>query len=48
MTTMPVRFGAGGDPHAEIDRHAGSLDALLDLSAKQERDGLGNAPWPPH
>jgi DNA ligase D-like protein (predicted polymerase) len=48
LTTMPARFAERGDPHAEIDRHAGSLDALLDLSAKQERDGLGDAPWPPH
>ena len=28
--------------------HAGSLDALLELSARQEREGLGDAPWPPH
>ncbi|HSL71265.1 MAG TPA: hypothetical protein VK864_13545, partial [Longimicrobiales bacterium] len=26
----------------------GSLDALLELSARHERDGLGDAPWPPH
>ena len=25
-----------------------SLDALLELSARQEREGLGDAPWPPH
>jgi DNA ligase D-like protein (predicted polymerase) len=48
LTTMPVRFAATGDRHAEIDRHAGSLDALLELSARQEREGLGDAPWPPH
>ena len=27
---------------------AGSLDALLELSARQEREGQGDAPWPPH
>ena len=48
LTTMPARFAAVGDRHAAIDRHAGSLDALLELSAKQARDGLGDAPWPPH
>jgi hypothetical protein len=48
LTTMPARFARLGDRHAEIDRHAGSLEALLDLSARQEREGLGDAPWPPH
>src|SRR5262249_35661235 len=48
LTTMPARFAAIGDRHGDIDRHAGSLDALLDLSARQEREGLGDAPWPPH
>ncbi len=38
-----------GDPAADIDRHAGSLDALLELSRRDEIDrGLGDAPWPPH
>jgi len=38
-----------GDPAAEIDLHAGSLDALLELSQRDEDDrGLGDAPWPPH
>ena len=35
--TMPQRFATIGDRHAEIDRHAGSLEALLELSARQER-----------
>lgn len=47
LATMPARF-AKGDPHREMDRHPCSLDALLELSARQERDGLGDAPWPPH
>ena len=44
---MPDRFKAIGDPHADIDRGPGSLEALLELSARHERDGLGDAPWPP-
>ena len=31
-----------------MNDHAGSLDALLELAAKQAGDGLGDAPWPPH
>ncbi|MGI8671996.1 MAG: non-homologous end-joining DNA ligase [Luteitalea sp.] len=48
LVTMPARFAAIGNRHAEMDRHPGSLDALLDLSARQQADGLGDAPWPPH
>ena len=48
LATMPARFARVGDRHAAIDQHPGSLDSLLDLSARQARDGLGDAPWPPH
>ncbi len=48
LATMPGRFAKLGDRHAAIDDHAGSLEPLLELSARQERDGLGDAPWPPH
>src|SRR6185436_2577323 len=47
MKTMPAWFKANGDRHAEIDRHPCSLDKLLELSDKQEKDGQGDAPWPP-
>jgi DNA ligase D-like protein (predicted polymerase) len=47
IATMPKRFAEIGDRHAEIDNHAGSLEILLDLSARHEREGLGDAPWPP-
>jgi bifunctional non-homologous end joining protein LigD len=47
LKTMPAWFKANGDRHAEIDTHPGSLDALLELSAKQEKEGQGDAPWPP-
>src|SRR5882757_3778132 len=48
VLTMPKRFAEIGDPHAEMNRSAGSLDGLLDLAAKDEAEGLGDAPWPPH
>jgi len=48
MKTMPARFADGGHRHAAMDAHAGSLEALLELSARQEKEGLGDAPWPPH
>src|SRR5690606_14647403 len=47
MTTMPDRFARIGDPHEGIDEAVCSLDALLELSAQQEREGQGDAPWPP-
>jgi hypothetical protein len=48
LLTMPQRFEVQGDVHAEMDRTAASLEPLLDLSARQAREGLGDAPWPPH
>ncbi len=48
LATMPKRFAEVGDRHARIDQHPCSLEQLLELSARQERDGLGDAPWPPH
>jgi bifunctional non-homologous end joining protein LigD len=48
LRTMPARFAAIGDRHAGIDEHPGSLESLLELSARQEAEGLGDAPWPPH
>jgi bifunctional non-homologous end joining protein LigD len=48
LATVPVRLRERGDPSASIDEHAGSLDGLLELAASDEREGLGDAPWPPH
>ena len=48
MLTMPARFAAIGDRHRDIDAHPCSLEGLLELSARQEAEGLGDAPWPPH
>ncbi len=48
VLTMPKRFAELGDPHASIDGSPGSLERLLDLAARDEAAGLGDAPWPPH
>jgi DNA ligase D-like protein (predicted polymerase) len=48
LKSMPERYAQLGDRHAGIDDSAGSLDSLLELSRRHERDGLGDAPWPPH
>ena len=48
LDTVPIRLRERGDPSARIDDHAGSLDALLELAARDEAAGLGDAPWPPN
>jgi bifunctional non-homologous end joining protein LigD len=48
IRSVPPRFRDLGDPGADIDAHVGSIDALLELADRDERDGLGEAPWPPH
>lgn len=49
LKTMPARFKEIGDRHQGIDDGAPcSLDALLELSKRHEKEGLGDAPWPPH
>lgn len=46
--TMPRRFAKLGDPHARLGDHRRSLEPLLELAARDEAAGLGDAPWPPH
>lgn len=48
VLTVPARYRERGDPHRDMDATPGSLDQLLELSLRDERDGLGDAPWPPH
>ena len=48
VLTVPRRLKELGDPHAEMDASAGSLAKLLELADKDEAEGLGDAPWPPH
>jgi bifunctional non-homologous end joining protein LigD len=48
LQTVPARLREQGDPSATIDEHPCRLDSLLELAARDEREGLGDAPWPPH
>jgi bifunctional non-homologous end joining protein LigD len=49
LRTVPPIFEAeGGDRHSGMDAAVGSLEALLELSARDESQGLGDAPWPPN
>jgi len=48
VNTVPARLASLGDPNDGMDDSAGSLDALLELAARDEASGLGDAPWPPH
>ena len=48
IDTVPDRLRERGDPSATIDEAPAKLDSLLELAARDEREGLGDAPWPPH
>jgi bifunctional non-homologous end joining protein LigD len=48
LSTMPARFERVGDRHADMDRSPCSIEKLLEVAARDEREGLGDAPWPPH
>ncbi|MGH2633794.1 MAG: DNA polymerase domain-containing protein [Tepidiformaceae bacterium] len=48
IQTVPPRYAERGDAAATIDDHAHSLEPLLELVARQEAAGEGDAPWPPH
>jgi DNA ligase D-like protein (predicted polymerase) len=48
LFTVPERFAKQGNSHAEMDATVGSLEGLLELADRDEADGLGDAPWPPH
>jgi DNA ligase D len=48
MTTMPARFAALGDVHAGIDDAVCDLRVLLEWVEREERDGIGEAPYPPN
>jgi bifunctional non-homologous end joining protein LigD len=48
LQTVPARLRERNDPSAGIDERPGHLESLLELAARDEREGLGDAPWPPH
>jgi DNA ligase D-like protein (predicted polymerase) len=43
VLTVPKRLKDSGDPHAGMDDAAGSLEGLLELAAKDDAAGLGDA-----
>ena len=47
MATMPARFAALGDVQAGIDDVVCDLRVLLEWVERDEREGLGEAPYPP-
>jgi DNA ligase D-like protein (predicted polymerase) len=47
IETVPRLFKERGDPSAAIDDVLHSLEPLLELVERHEREGLGDAPWPP-
>jgi DNA ligase D-like protein (predicted polymerase) len=48
LDTVPARLREVGDPAATIDDVHHALDPLLELARRDEEEGLGDAPWPPH
>ncbi len=48
LATVPALYAEHGDAHDGIDEAVGSLEALLELSARDEAEGQGDAPWPPN
>jgi hypothetical protein len=48
MLTVPKLYAERGDAHAGIDDVYASIESLLELADRQEREGNTDAPWPPH
>ena len=47
LRSMPERFARIGDPHAAIDDVAHDIAPLLEWSARDEKAGQGDQPYPP-
>ncbi|MQA27570.1 MAG: ATP-dependent DNA ligase [Micromonosporaceae bacterium] len=47
LATVPARFAERGDAHAAIDDVAHSIEPLLELAERDEREGRGDLPYPP-
>lgn len=48
MPAFRERYDVVGDLTREIDDSAGDLTSVMELVARDEDRGLGDAPWPPH
>jgi len=48
IATMPARFAELGDLHAEADEAVCDLEKLVAWVERDEREGIGEAPYPPN
>jgi len=48
LGSYSARWNAVGDLTEGIDEAAGRIDTLLEWVARDEENGIGDAPWPPH
>jgi DNA primase len=48
LASMPARFARLGDLHAGIDDAVCDLEVLLEWVAREEAEGVGEAPYPPN
>lgn len=48
IATVPDLLAKRGDPMADLDAHAHSLDVLLEMAERDAADGLGDLPYPPN
>jgi DNA ligase D len=48
LATVPKRFAELGDVQAGIDDHVNDLNVLREWVEREERDGVGEAPYPPN
>src|SRR5437667_2974678 len=48
IATVPKRYATNGDPSSSIGDVEHSLEPLLELAARDQAEGLGDEPWPPH
>ena len=48
MDRYAERYAAVGDLTAGIDEAVGRIDTLMEWVMRDEENGLGDAPWPPH
>ncbi len=47
IRTVPERLAERGDPWSAMGDHPQSLRPLLDMAARDRKNGLPDAPWPP-
>ncbi len=48
LGTFADRYADVGDLTDGIDESAGRIDTLMEWVARDEENGIGDAPWPPH